>query len=34
MKKKGDLEGWERQFGELKETHKRKRNFMAMLGGL
>lgn len=34
MKKKGEIEEWKKEFGELKERHKRKRNFMALLGDL
>lgn len=32
MKKNGRREEWEMKFRELKETHKRKKNFLAMLG--
>lgn len=34
MKKKKREEEWDKQFGDLKEKHKRKKNFMALLGRL
>lgn len=34
MKKNGNAGKWEEQFEKLKEIHKRKRNFMALLGDL
>lgn len=34
MKKSRNAEEWNKQFDELKERHRRKRNFMALLGDL
>lgn len=34
MKQKGEIEKWKKEFDELKEQHKRKRNFMTLLGDL
>ena len=34
MKQIGKTEEWNRQFAELKETHKRKKNFMAIIQNL
>lgn len=34
MKKNGNEEEWKKQFGNLKDKHKRKKNFMMLLGNV